>query len=231
MPEPTKKDRHRFGSKVLVDLETGCHEWEGSRVPAGYGVFYWDGKQRAAHRVAWQWMNGEIPDGLLVCHSCDNRKCVSVAHLFLGTYKENMQDALHKGRMVRSPKCGPKPYCTDEHRAIADAYARGETVESIAKWAGCTRQNIRIVALKWGAPRRRRGRPESPTERDTKIIAAYEAGGRTQQLAADFQLTRQRLREILVAGGVTLRHKPRNLLASRFGSCRIRSRSRKCVPT
>jgi anti-sigma28 factor (negative regulator of flagellin synthesis) len=42
---------------------------------------------------------GEIPEGLYICHHCDNRKCIAPHHLFLGTAKENMQDAKNKGRL------------------------------------------------------------------------------------------------------------------------------------
>ncbi len=51
-----------------------------------------------AHRAAWIRSNGAIPDGLVVCHKCDNGLCVNVDHLFLGTLSENMQDCISKGR-------------------------------------------------------------------------------------------------------------------------------------
>lgn len=88
----------RFWDKV--HKTDGCWEWTGNRTVHGYGWFWFKGKGGSAHRASWQIHHGDIPAGLFVCHTCDNRKCVRPDHLFLGTAKDNMQDAKRKGRIA-----------------------------------------------------------------------------------------------------------------------------------
>lgn len=79
-----------------------CVEYEGALGPLGYGIAhrYVDGVRRTlgAHRLAWIETHGEIPEGLCVCHSCDNPACVNVEHLWLGTHGDNARDRMSKGR-------------------------------------------------------------------------------------------------------------------------------------
>ena len=96
-----RSDEERFWEKVEKTEE--CWTWKAQRSRQGYGRFSptQRGKiqQMPAHRFSYEITYGPIQDNLLVCHKCDNPPCVRPEHLFLGTQKDNIQDAVIKGRM------------------------------------------------------------------------------------------------------------------------------------
>jgi hypothetical protein len=80
-------------------LENGCWEWDGTKNGYGYGIFLLTGEVPVrAHRYMFESINGPIPDGLVIMHTCDNPPCVNPDHLKLGTKKYNNQDRVNKGR-------------------------------------------------------------------------------------------------------------------------------------
>lgn len=100
----------RFWSRV--DKTDSCWLWTGtiSRCTSRptYGVIGRGGRggpNSSAHRVSYELHFGPIPDGMLVCHTCDNGLCVNPAHLFLGTAKDNMHDMINKGRDRHDSPC------------------------------------------------------------------------------------------------------------------------------
>ena len=94
----------RFWHSVKKAGAKDCWEWIGAISGSGYGHVQHKGRSLLAHRVAWQLTNGSIPEGLLICHVCDNRICVNPEHLFIGTYASNYHDSAAKGRNTRGTK-------------------------------------------------------------------------------------------------------------------------------
>lgn len=102
------KVEKRFWSKVNKSEGDGCWIWTGCKTKNGYGRFLFDGKVRIATRIALILSGKTPPEGLLILHKCDNPPCVNPGHLFVGTMKDNQQDAAAKGRfwIQRHPEKG-----------------------------------------------------------------------------------------------------------------------------
>lgn len=100
----TERRIENFWAKV--DKSGDCWNWTAFK-SKGYGYIMcgWKNPVRA-HRFSWVLHNGDIPDGMFVCHKCDNPSCVRPDHLFLGTPADNVIDMVQKGRNVSCP--GPK---------------------------------------------------------------------------------------------------------------------------
>lgn len=94
----------RFWAKVDIRGSDECWEWQGA-LTRGYGrLKRGDGTKKLAysHRVAYELKNGPIPEGMLICHKCDNRPCCNPAHLFIGTQMDNVRDMINKGRRAET---------------------------------------------------------------------------------------------------------------------------------
>lgn len=110
--------RERIERLSQPEPNSGCWIWLGSARPSQSGILYGrliagsrtTGARRSwsAHRYSYEAFKGPIPEGLYVCHSCDNGLCVNPEHLFAGTQRDNMLDAVRKGR-VTPPGCLPQP--------------------------------------------------------------------------------------------------------------------------
>lgn len=96
----TEAEVAKFWALVEIGEPDACWEWMGGRNPKGYGVFRPKGKRFIASRAALAIkLGGEIPQGTLACHSCDNPPCCNPAHLWPGTNADNILDASSKGRL------------------------------------------------------------------------------------------------------------------------------------
>lgn len=96
-----KKSSARFWSKVGIGMPDECWNWLASKQQFGYGVFWLSPRRLGAHCVSYIDCNGPIPDGMLVRHRCDNPSCCNPLHLEVGTQKQNLRDAVDRGRLDR----------------------------------------------------------------------------------------------------------------------------------
>lgn len=127
----------RFESHVYHGLDS-CWYWTSS-TRNGYGVLVLNYKKIAAHRISYIIYKGEIPSGMVVCHSCDNPICVNPHHLFLGSPADNIHDMILKKRVrVRG-----KTFTEDYARSIKNLYDSGKSINTLSKTLNIARQSIR----------------------------------------------------------------------------------------
>lgn len=119
-------ESERFWRKV--DKTDSCWNWTGAKFLTGYGMVRLDGKNFGAHRLSYVMKHGSIPSGLIICHKCDNPSCVNPDHLFAGTYKDNAQDMIAKGRKSDSAgeANGQAILTAIQAEEIRNRYAKGD---------------------------------------------------------------------------------------------------------
>lgn len=127
-------------------VKSGCWEWLSHINKHGYGVYTRNGIRETAHRASYRIFKGIIGEGKLVCHKCDNRKCVNPDHLYEGTWKSNMKDRSDRGR--ENFVCGEEsPNAKLTEKQIPMIMKEKGSYQKIANKYGVSWGTIRCVKL------------------------------------------------------------------------------------
>lgn len=133
----------RFWNKI--DKSTDCWNWQAGKDRWGYGRFRLGARSLGAHRIAYQLTYGTIPDGMCVCHRCDNPACCNPSHLFLGTDGDNARDRNAKGRAanVHGEQHGRSKFTVEDVKRIRAMYQTGQcSFRGLAKLFNVSRATI-----------------------------------------------------------------------------------------
>jgi len=128
MSRPARSLIERFWEKVDKRGPDECWPWMGSKlVSGGYGrIFDGESKMLRAHRLSWEIAHGKpVPEGMHVCHTCDNPVCVNPNHLFIGTIADNNADMVEKGRQAKGESLPQSKVTEQDVRDIRRLYEEG----------------------------------------------------------------------------------------------------------
>lgn len=125
-----------FLARLQPGAENDCWEWDGHINDSGYGIINYDHSLYRTHRLSWEIHHGPIPDGMFVCHTCDNRKCNNPAHLWLGTHADNQNDKIAKDRTPKGEAAGPAKLKESTVIEIKQMFREGVSRKDLANQFG-----------------------------------------------------------------------------------------------
>ena len=137
--------KQRIEEKAYPITETGCWIWMGGCSVRGYGQIESFGKKHLAHRVSYKLFKGDIPEGRVVCHRCDNVSCVNPDHLFVGTQKDNLSDMARKNRSTFGERNARSKLTWDQVDQIKALRKSGVRVVELSKKFKVSISNINAI--------------------------------------------------------------------------------------
>ncbi len=144
---PITRKRPEPIDRVMAKVEklaTGCWAFRGNLI-GPYGVISHGYRNLYVHRVVFEKEHGPIPNGMEVCHTCDNPPCCNPDHLFLGTQLENIQDKINKGRQTRGEGVGISKLTAER---VLEIRASSESGRVLGKRYGVS--NVQIGNIRSG---------------------------------------------------------------------------------
>lgn len=207
----------RYRDKIAVGAPDECWPWTAARFRQGYGAFRLGDKQWKAHRFGYTTLIGPIPDGMLVCHTCDNPPCQNPEHWFLGTPAANNADRNAKNRQAQGPAHARRAVkkLTDEAvLAIRDAYREGARQTALAEWFGVSQTTVSQVVRQtsWGQivddglgslASRSKYAHRLTVDDYTAVKAAYATGLSQEAVARQFGISQPMVSRIVRGGLVS----------------------------
>jgi len=137
IPRLTRKQLIRFWAKVCIKNQDECWEWVAGKNSSGYGRVSLNHQSFGAHRVSYFLRYQKDPGELCVCHTCDNPKCVNPSHLWLGSFKDDMQDMTKKGRgripHLKGSQCGASKLTDQQVLDIRAYHVQGTSQRALSR--------------------------------------------------------------------------------------------------
>ena len=185
---PESNAQERFWSKVNKTEE--CWLWTSGLTHSGYGAFWYKGKTHPASRMAYIFEHGPIPKEKVVCHTCDNPKCVRIDHLWLGTIAENQTDAQRKGRFPKGENCHLSRITDLKKKELLDRWINGEKRVALANEYNITPQAVFYIIKTHkdkliNAPKNEIYKKLNP-EKHLEILKRFNDGETQRKLAQEY---------------------------------------------
>jgi HNH endonuclease len=146
--------QERFEAKISPEPNTGCWFWTGAADAKGYGTIGAGNEHIRVHRLSWELYRGPIPEGMHVCHHCDNPSCVNPDHLFVGTHRDNMADMVAKGRGVHDLRPAWQEQRTRTHCKRGHPFSPDNLMESSRGYRRCRACEQAFDKARYSAERR-----------------------------------------------------------------------------